>query len=159
MFLYLLVYVAYHSSRWLPRTQRFKFQIVNAVFILVVLIPQIYIMARPKSSRYCSQPLLVNLSASVVLSFIASGFSLLFTLIDPLPQSLWASFHVFGLLSCGHGLCTSVLTLTAAECVKSTPELYYMSVALTVASAVSAGFLLLRGGLWLSNMRPVAQTG
>ncbi|KAF6726097.1 hypothetical protein FQA47_007555 [Oryzias melastigma] len=159
MFLYLLVSAAYHSSRWLPRTRRLKFQIVNVVFILVVLIPQIYIMARPKSSRYCKQPLLINLCVSVALSFIASGFSLLFTLLDPVPQSLWASFHLFGLLSCGHGLSTSILTLTAAECVKSTPELYHMSAALTVASAVSAGVLLLRGGLWLSNRRPAGQTG
>ncbi|KAA8593347.1 hypothetical protein FQN60_009463 [Etheostoma spectabile] len=31
-------------------------------------------MGRPKSSRYCKQPLLNNLSASIALSFIASGF-------------------------------------------------------------------------------------
>ncbi|XP_036955647.1 uncharacterized protein LOC119020451 [Acanthopagrus latus] len=151
MFLYMLIYVAYHSSRWIPRSQRLKFQIVNAVFTVLVLAPQFYVLGRPKSSRYCRHPLLNNLSASIALSFIASGFSVVFTLIDPVPQSLWASYHVFGLLSCGHGLCTTILTLTAAACVKTTPELYYMSLILTVASIFSTGIFMVRGGLRLTN--------
>uniref|UniRef100_UPI0037E76E44 uncharacterized protein n=1 Tax=Semicossyphus pulcher TaxID=241346 RepID=UPI0037E76E44 len=120
MFLYMLIFLAYHGSRWIPRSKRLKFQIVNAVFTALVLVPQFYVMARPKSSRYCSQPLLNNLSASIALSFIAAGFSVIFTLIDPVPPSLWASYHVFGLLTCGHGLCTAILTLTAASCVRNT---------------------------------------
>lgn len=90
---------------------------------------------------------------------------MLFTAIDPVPPSLWASYHVFGLLSWGHGLCTAILTLTAAACVRtrakprcypdfcelqtdsrtvtlqveSTPELYYLSLSLTLASACSTG--------------------
>ncbi|XP_032370427.1 probable intracellular septation protein A [Etheostoma spectabile] len=153
MFLYMLIFMAYHSSRWIPRNQRLKFQIVNAVFTALVLVPQFYIMGRPKSSRYCKQPLLNNLSASIALSFIASGFSVIFTLIDPVPQSLWASFHVFGLLTCGQGLCTTILTLTAAPCAKTTPELYYISLILTVASILSTGFFMVRGGLWLTNRK------
>lgn len=94
---------------------------------------------------------------------------MIFTLTDPVHQSLWAAYHVFGLLSCGQGLCTTILTLTAAACVrkkkailasstpqknscsmsmismyvcsqaKTTPELYYMSLVLTVVSAISTG--------------------
>lgn len=98
------------------------------------------------------------------------GFAVIFTLTDPVHQSLWAAYHVFGLLSCGQGLCTTILTLTAAACVrkkksnisqfnpskktpaayqwflctvcsqaKTTPELYYMSLVLTVVSAISTG--------------------
>lgn len=155
MFLYTLILMAYHSSRWIPRNQRLKFQTVNAVFMAIVLVPQFYVMARPKSSRYCRQPLLNNLSASIALSFIASGFSVIFTVIDPVPQSLWALYHVFGLLSFGQGLCTAILTLTAAACAKTTPELYYMSLALTVASIFSTGFFVVRGGLWLTKRWPV----
>ncbi|XP_051269799.1 uncharacterized protein LOC127371169 [Dicentrarchus labrax] len=151
MFLYMLIFMAYHSSRWIPKNQRLKFQIVNAVFTALVLVPQFYVMGRPKSSRYCRQPLLNNLSASIALSFIASGFSVIFTLIEPVPQSLWAAYHVFGLLTCGQGLCTAILTLTAAACAKTTPELYYMSLILTVASIFSTGFFTVRGGLWLTN--------
>ncbi|XP_039653912.1 uncharacterized protein LOC120557543 [Perca fluviatilis] len=153
MFLYMLIFMAYHSSRWIPRNQRLKFQIVNAVFTALVLVPQFYVMGRPKSSRYCRQPLLNNLSASIALSFIASGFSVIFTLIDPVPQSLWASYHVFGLLTCGQGLCTTILTLTAAACAKTTPELYYISLTLTVASISSTGFFMVRGALWLTNRK------
>ncbi|XP_042262650.1 uncharacterized protein LOC121894245 isoform X2 [Thunnus maccoyii] len=114
-------------------------------------------MGRPKSSRYCRQPLLNNLSASIALSFIASGFAVIFTLIDPVPQGLWASCHVFGLMSFGHGVCTAILTLTAAACAKTTPELYYMSLILTVASIFSTGFFMVRGGLWLTNRLPVTE--
>lgn len=53
---------------------------------------------------------------------LSIGFSVLFTMMDPVPQSLWASCHVFGLLSWGHGLCTAVLTLTAAACVRTWPR-------------------------------------
>ncbi|XP_035760432.1 uncharacterized protein LOC102796316 [Neolamprologus brichardi] len=112
-------------------------------------------MGRPKSSRYCRQPLLNNLSASVALSLMASGFAVIFTLTDPVHQSLWAAYHVFGLLSCGQGLCTTILTLTAAACAKTTPELYYMSLVLTVVSAISTGFFMVRGGLWLTNRHSV----
>ncbi|XP_035007711.1 uncharacterized protein LOC124851082 isoform X2 [Hippoglossus stenolepis] len=153
------VFMAYHGSRWIPRSKRLRFQLLNAGFTAIVLAPQFYVLARPKSSRYCRQPLLNNLSASVALSFIASGFSVIFTLLDPVPQSLWASYHVFGLLSCGQGLCTTILTLTATACAKTTPELYYMSLILTVASIFSTGFFTVRGGRWLSNRRPVTDPG
>ncbi|XP_056886155.1 uncharacterized protein LOC130524232 [Takifugu flavidus] len=139
MFFYMLIFLAFHGSRWIPRGQRLRFQIVNAVFTMLLLVPQFYVMGRPKSSRYCRQPLLNNLSASIAFSFVASSFSVLFTMMDPIPQSLWASYHVFGLLSWGHGLCTAVLTLTAAACVETTPELYYTSLSLTVASVCSTG--------------------
>lgn len=52
-------------------------------------------------------------------SLLLIGFSVIFTLMDPVPQSLWASYHVFGLLSCGQGLCTAILTLTAEACVRT----------------------------------------
>ncbi|XP_059184856.1 uncharacterized protein LOC131968130 [Centropristis striata] len=139
MFLYMFILMAYHSSRWIPRSQRIKFQIVNGVFAAVVLVPQLYVLGRPRSWRYCKQPLLNNLSASIASSFIASGFSVIFTLIDPVPQSLWASYHMFGLLTCVQGLCTVILTLSAAACAKTTTELYYMSLILTVASIFSTG--------------------
>ncbi|MED6248278.1 hypothetical protein ATANTOWER_030722 [Ataeniobius toweri] len=158
MFLYMLIFMGYHSSRWIPLNQRLKFQIVNAVFVAVVLAPQLYVMGRPKSSRYCRQPLLNNLSASLALSIVASGLSVVFTLLDPVPQGLWAAYHAFGLLSCGHGLCTTILTLTAAACAKTTTELYYMSVALTVASAFSTGFFMVRSGLWLTKRQAVTGT-
>lgn len=46
------------------------------------------------------------------------GFAVILTLMDPVLQGLWASYHVFGVLSFGHGVCTTILTLTAAACVR-----------------------------------------
>lgn len=56
---------------------------------------------------------------SLVSYLVPSGFSVIFTLLDLVPQPLWASYHMFGLLSCGHGLCTVILTLTASACVRT----------------------------------------
>ncbi|XP_057703006.1 uncharacterized protein LOC130922310 [Corythoichthys intestinalis] len=151
MFLYSLILLAYHSSRWIPRNRRLKFQIVNAVFTALVLVPQLYVMTRPKSARYCKQPLLNNLAASIALSIIATGFSVVFTLLEPVPQGLWAACHFFGLVSFGQGMCGAILTLTAASCATTTPELYHMSLFLMVASILSTVVLAVKGGLWLTE--------
>ncbi|XP_071190990.1 uncharacterized protein [Salvelinus alpinus] len=152
---YALVYMAYHTSRWLPRDERLKFQIINAVFVALVLIPQLFVLTRPKSSRYCQQPLLNNLTAFIVLSFMATGFAVTFTLIDPVPQSFRAAYHGFGLVSFVQGLCTIALTLTAQQCAKTTPELYYLSLILSLACILSTAFFLVKGGFWVkTNMLP-----
>ncbi|CAB1314654.1 unnamed protein product [Coregonus sp. 'balchen'] len=126
---YALVNMAYHTSRWLPRDQRLKL---------------------PKSSRYCQQPLLNNLTAFIVLSFMAT---VTFTLIDPVPQCFRAAYHGFGLVSFGQGLCTIALTLTAQQCAKTTPELYYLSLILSLACILSTAFFLVKGGLWVTTNR------
>ena len=48
---------------------------------------------------------------------VQTGFSVLFTVIEPVPSSFRAAYHVFGLISFGQGLCTTMLTLTATSCV------------------------------------------
>ncbi|XP_072308584.1 uncharacterized protein [Eucyclogobius newberryi] len=151
MFLYLLIFMAYFGCRRIPRSQRIKFQLVNVMFTALVLGPQLYVLTRPESSRYCKQPLLNNLSASIVLSCIAVGFSVVFTLLEPVPLSVWRCYYMFGLLSFGHALGTVIITSTAAPCAKTTPELYYISLVLTVASVVSTVFLVVKCGLWLIN--------
>ncbi|KAK7915986.1 hypothetical protein WMY93_011747 [Mugilogobius chulae] len=92
-----------------------------------------------------------NLTVSIVLSCIAAGFSVLFTLLEPVPLTVWRGFYVFGLLSFGQGLSTVILTSTAASCAKTTPELYYMSLVLTVASVMGTGFFVVKCSLWLIN--------
>ncbi|XP_030231401.1 uncharacterized protein LOC115557604 isoform X3 [Gadus morhua] len=153
MFHYMLVYLMHYTSRRIPSNERLKL---------------------PKSSRYCQQPLLNNLSASLAMSIIASGFSVLLTVLEPVPVSFRAAYHVFGLLSFGQGLCTTILTLTATSCVSqasrcyqntlpfsldadTTPELYYLSLTLTVACVASTTFFAVKGGMWIMKSLPVAQ--
>ncbi|XP_030231399.1 uncharacterized protein LOC115557604 isoform X1 [Gadus morhua] len=174
MFHYMLVYLMHYTSRRIPSNERLKFQTVNAICLAFVLVPQFYVMGRPKSSRYCQQPLLNNLSASLAMSIIASGFSVLLTVLEPVPVSFRAAYHVFGLLSFGQGLCTTILTLTATSCVSqasrcyqntlpfsldadTTPELYYLSLTLTVACVASTTFFAVKGGMWIMKSLPVAQ--
>ncbi|XP_059925075.1 uncharacterized protein LOC132470452 isoform X2 [Gadus macrocephalus] len=157
MFHYMLVYLMHYTSRRIPSNERLKFQTVNAICLAFVLVPQFYVMGRPKSSRYCQQPLLNNLSAFLAMSIIASGFSVLLTVLEPVPVSFRAAYHVFGLLSFGQGLCTTILTLTATACADTTPELYYLSLTLTVACVASTTFFAVKGGMWIMKSLPVAQ--
>ncbi|XP_036386608.1 uncharacterized protein LOC118778917 [Megalops cyprinoides] len=97
---YCLVHTAYHLSRRLPKHRRLKL---------------------PRSSRYCQQPLLNNLACFIMLSLVATGFAVVVTLLDPVPQSFKAAFHVFGVVSFTEGLCTTALTATAANCLAAAP--------------------------------------
>ncbi|XP_066547451.1 uncharacterized protein LOC136714048 [Amia ocellicauda] len=148
---YCLAHTAHHLSRWLPKHDRLKFQIIVVTFVTIVLVPQLYVLIRPKSARFCQQPLLGNLTCSIALTFMASGFAVVLTLKDPIPQALKAAFHAFGVASFTAGLCTTVLTASAAPCAKTTPELYYLSLMLSVGSMLATGFFLAMGGFWAAN--------
>ncbi|KAL2090615.1 hypothetical protein ACEWY4_012878 [Coilia grayii] len=156
MFHHFLAYAAFHASRWLPRAQRLRFQIILVIFVVVVLAPQLYVLTRqvqvfismPRSSRYCQQPLLSNLIAFIILSFIATGFAVALTLMDPVPASFRVAFHLFGVVSFTQGLCTTLFTLQAADCAWTTTELYYLSLVLSWACILSAVFYMFRGCFW-----------
>ncbi|XP_041945868.1 uncharacterized protein LOC121707401 [Alosa sapidissima] len=155
MFHYFVAYTAFLCSRWLPRDQRLRFQIILVTFVVVLLTPQLYVLTRPRSSRYCQQPILNNLIVFIIFSFIATGFSVALTLLDPVPQSFIVAFHLFGVLSFAHGLCTTLLTLLATDCAWTTTELYYLSLVLSWACILSTGFFMARASLWLiSKMWP-----
>ncbi|XP_073808574.1 uncharacterized protein isoform X3 [Danio rerio] len=135
-----LVHAAFQTSRWLPKDQRLKFQVVLFVFVVLFLTPQFYVLSRPKSSRYCEKPLLNNLIVFIVFSFIAT---------DPVPKTIRAAFHTFGLFSFIEGLCTVILTLTAPQCANTTTELYIFSLVASWACIFSTAFFVVRGGLCL----------
>ncbi|NP_001353333.1 uncharacterized protein isoform X2 [Danio rerio] len=144
-----LVHAAFQTSRWLPKDQRLKFQVVLFVFVVLFLTPQFYVLSRPKSSRYCEKPLLNNLIVFIVFSFIATGLSIAITLTDPVPKTIRAAFHTFGLFSFIEGLCTVILTLTAPQCANTTTELYIFSLVASWACIFSTAFFVVRGGLCL----------
>nr|XP_056721467.1 uncharacterized protein LOC130491702 [Euleptes europaea] len=149
---FFLAHAAYHFSRWLPKHHRLRFQ--AAVFILgfSALLLQIYILLRPKSSRYCGQPLLYNLVGSIVFTFFTIGLALLLVMMEPLTGELKIIFSIFGMGSFAEGICTAILTSLAAQCVKTTPELYYTSVVLSVSSMFSTAFFSVLGLFWFANM-------
>ncbi|XP_066522575.1 uncharacterized protein [Hoplias malabaricus] len=130
MFHHFLVHAAFQSSRWLPRDQRMKL---------------------PKSIRYCEKPLLNNLIASIVFSFLATGLAVALTLTDPVPKSVRAVYHTFGVLSFANGLCTIILTHSAPQCAKTTPELYLFSLVFSWACGLSTVFFVIRWFLWTSH--------
>ncbi|XP_041129565.1 uncharacterized protein LOC121328682 isoform X1 [Polyodon spathula] len=151
MFHYCLAHTAYHLSRRLPRHGRLKFQVIVVLFVTVILAPQLYVLLRPKSARFCQQPLLNNLTCFIVFTLITTGFTTVLTLVDPVPQEVKAGFHVYGVASFAVGLCTTVLTARAPQCAKTTPELYYLSLVLSVCCMLSTAFFLIIGACWIAN--------
>ncbi|KAM7323920.1 hypothetical protein ACRRTK_016225 [Alexandromys fortis] len=146
-----LVHTAYHLHCWLPRSHRLS-QVVVFLFGIGTLTLQFYVLLRPRSSRHCSQPLLANLVGSIVFTFFTLGLIILLTQMEPAPQALRTVFSVFAVGSFGEGACTVLLTVLASDCEKTSPELYYLSVLLSVGSLISTVLFSGMGLIWLSKV-------
>ncbi|KAM6216900.1 uncharacterized protein ACDL77_003656 [Rhynchocyon petersi] len=132
-----LAHTAHYVHCWLPRLQMIRLWVTVSLLGLAALAVQFYVLLRPRSSQYCSQPLLINLVVSIIFTFFAIGFTVLLIQLEPVPMAIKKMFSAFGVLSFGEGVCTLVLTVLAKDCEKTTPELYYMSVLLSVSSLTS----------------------
>ncbi|KAF6109858.1 hypothetical protein HJG60_011049 [Phyllostomus discolor] len=147
-----LAHSAYHAHRALPPSHRRRLRVTVSLLGIAALLLQFYVLLRPSSSQYCSQPLLNNLVGSIVFTYFTIGFSVLLTHMEPAPRALKRMFSVFGVGSFGEGVCTVVLTALAADCEKTTPELYYLSVLLSGSSVVSTVLFSGQGLLWLASV-------
>ncbi|XP_062822073.1 uncharacterized protein LOC134294530 isoform X2 [Anolis carolinensis] len=147
-----LAHAAYHMGRILPKRHHFRLQLVIFATGISVLLLQLHILLRPKSARYCSQPLLYNLVGSIVFTFFATGLSLLLVMLEPIPWELKTAFSTFGVASFAQGVCTTALTALATQCAKTTPELFYFSVILSVSNVMTAAFFCILAPFWLANM-------
>ncbi|XP_029332263.1 uncharacterized protein LOC115030877 [Mus caroli] len=146
-----LVHTAYHLHCWLPRSHRLS-QVTVLLLGISTLTLQFYVLLRPRSSRFCSQPLLANLVGSMVFTLLTLGLFVLLTQTELAPLALRTALVVFGVASFGEGVCSGLLTLLASDCEKTTPELYYVSVVLSVGSLVSTVLFSGMGLIWLSKV-------
>uniref|UniRef100_A0A8L2QB16 Leucine zipper and CTNNBIP1 domain containing n=1 Tax=Rattus norvegicus TaxID=10116 RepID=A0A8L2QB16_RAT len=146
-----LVHTAYHLHCWLPRSHRLS-QVAVFLFGMGTLTLQLFVLLRPRSSRYCSQPLLANLVGNMVFTLLSLGLFVLLTQAELAPLTLRTTLAVFGVASFGEGVCSGLLTLLAPDCEKTTPELYYLSVLLSVGSLVSTVLFSGMGLIWLSKV-------
>lgn len=53
----------------------------------------------------------------ITVSISAEGLAVTLTLTDPVPKSIRAAYHTFGVLSFTQGLCTIILTFNSPQCV------------------------------------------
>ncbi|KAM4872895.1 uncharacterized protein RHO17_010390 [Thomomys bottae] len=216
-----LAHTGYRLHCQLPRSQRLRLQATVLFLGVMTLLLQFYVLLRPRSALYCSQPLLINLVGNIVLSFFTFskcvvvicqapskyynllhtartplrivkgqfssslhneaclkankqrqvcisellkvtkpmlflfhlGLAVLLTQMEPVPRALKGMLGVLGVGSCGEGVCTVGFTVLASDCEKSTPELYYLSVLLSVGSLVSTVLYAGMGLIWLSGVR------
>uniref|UniRef100_UPI00398EF5CF uncharacterized protein isoform X1 n=1 Tax=Pristiophorus japonicus TaxID=55135 RepID=UPI00398EF5CF len=149
---YCLVHAAYHFSRQLPKRSRAKFEILVVLLVTIFLFPQIFVLVRPRSARYCDQPLLNNLTSFIIFTFLMTGFTVLLTLMDPIPREVRVTFHVYGVGSFGQGILTTAFTVSAPQCANTTPELYYLSLVLSVLSVLATVFIVFLIPFWIANI-------
>ncbi|XP_032232373.1 uncharacterized protein LOC116614909 [Nematostella vectensis] len=151
MWFYFLSHVAYHFTRWFPKDNRTVVRIVVILWSLLFLVPQVYVILLPRSSKFCDQPLLSISVACVVFTFAMIAFSFLFTMMEPVPWQLKIAFHFFGFGSLLMGLVLFASTLDAETCVLYTPELFYLCMSFGIFAILSSGFILLMLPFWLVN--------
>ncbi|XP_078002352.1 uncharacterized protein LOC110199399 [Phascolarctos cinereus] len=147
MIYFTLVHTAYHLHHWLPRPTRLRLsiyfrgdsssQVTGEPAGLGIKLSCGMLISRPRSAHYCSQPLLCNLVVNIIFAFLTIGLALLLTQVEPGPKALGGLFVVFGVASFAEGVCTMVFTALAFNCEKTTPELYHLSLLLSVGSLVS----------------------
>ncbi|XP_077881367.1 uncharacterized protein LOC144367858 [Ictidomys tridecemlineatus] len=155
-----LAHTAYYLHCWLPRSHQLRLKVTVFLFGITSLVLQFYVLLRPRSSRYCSQPLLTNLVGNIIFTFFTIGLTVLLLQMEPVPRALKRMLCVFGAGSFSKGVCTIVLTILASDCEKTTPELYYLSVLLSVGSLVSTVLFSGMGLIQLSRVtcpRPEAK--
>uniref|UniRef100_A0A8C5ZTT8 Uncharacterized protein n=1 Tax=Marmota marmota marmota TaxID=9994 RepID=A0A8C5ZTT8_MARMA len=146
-----LAHTAYYLHCWLPRSHQLS-KVTVFLFGITSLVLQFYVLLRPRSSRYCSQPLLTNLVGNIIFTFFTIGLTVLLLQMEPVPRALKMMCCVFGAGSFSEGVCTMVLTILASDCEKTTPELYYLSVLLSVGSLVSTVLFSGMGLIQLSRV-------
>ncbi|XP_064642898.1 uncharacterized protein LOC135497110 [Lineus longissimus] len=152
MWFYLWPHTVYHLMRWFPRNNRVKARVVVILFTLALLVPQFVILFQPHTGRYCGGHLLELLITGVVLSFLMAGFSIIFSIMDPVANQIKIAFHVSGVINLLYLVSCTVLFFTkSADCLVNTQELYYYSLAMLTLSLVAAALLLVTIPFWIAN--------
>lgn len=151
MWFYFMSHVTYHLTRWFPKDDRKRIRIAIILFSLTFIIPQLYVITLDTSSRYCDEPLLEIAVASLIFTIAMIAFTFLFTMMEPVPWQVKIAFHFFGFASFLMGLVQFGSTMTSSDCWFNTPELYALSLSLSIFAILSLGFLLLMLPFWLVN--------
>lgn len=151
MWHYMWPHLAYHVARVFPRYDRLKIRVLLIVLSFAILVPQLVVMTNPRSSRFCGSHLLELLVASVLLTFFSIGFATLFSLLEPVPPRLKACFHAYGVVVFVYSLVFVVETLDAGECKTYSPELFWLSTILALASCFSLASVAVLAPFWALN--------
>lgn len=151
MWQYLWPHFIYHLMRWFPRNNRKKIFILLVIFSLALFVPQFYVLALKKTTRWCIQPLFELLVVSIIFTVIAVGFTILFMLMYPVPRQVKVAFHIFGLICFIESLVHIGLTAQASDCKTTTVELYYLCYGYSWVSAASIIFFFIMIPFWLIN--------
>ncbi|XP_076472660.1 uncharacterized protein LOC143302053 [Babylonia areolata] len=152
MWQYMWAHTVYHLIRWFPRNNRIKITLVVMALTVAMLMPQLWVLLQKHTTRWCSQPLFPMLITSIVFTFFVIGFAFLFVTMVPVPREVKIAFHVFGLVNFITGIIQVVFTSNAEDCNSSTEELYKMSLALAILSAIALVYIVLLLPFWVVNV-------
>ncbi|CAH3181084.1 unnamed protein product, partial [Porites lobata] len=131
-------------------------------FALMFIIPQVYVIQLPPSSRTCDEPLLNISVAGVVFTFAMIAFTFLFAIMEPVPWQLKIAFHFFGFGSLILGMVLFASTFASELCQGYAPELYYLCLSFGIFALLTTGrfdtcvellsrFLVIMLPFWLMN--------
>ncbi|XP_046851189.1 uncharacterized protein LOC124444618 isoform X2 [Xenia sp. Carnegie-2017] len=151
MWFYFMSHVAYHLTRWFPKDDRQRIRITLVLLSLIFIVPQVYVLMLDKTTRYCDQPLLEIAVASLIFTFGMIAFTILFTMMEPVPWQLKIAFHFFGFASFLMGLVQFGSTMSSNDCWFNTPELYSLSLSFSIIAILTTVFLLMMLPFWLIN--------
>ncbi|XP_044173177.1 uncharacterized protein LOC114968126 isoform X2 [Acropora millepora] len=139
MWYYFVAHCAYHFTRWFPKDSRGAVRLSVLLMSFAFVIPQIYVIQLPRSSRFCDEPLLNITVAGIVFTFAMIAFTFLFAMMEPVPWQLKIAFHFFGFGSLILGMVLFASTLASEACSNFTPELYYLCLSLGIFAVLSTG--------------------
>jgi len=151
MWHYFIPHAVFHLMRWFPKNNRIKIRVLLILCVLCVLIPEIYVLVNPRSTRFCAFPLFNMLATGICFTFFMIGFSILFALMDPVPYQLKMTFHVFGGCTFLYSIIQAAYGLQAQECGIYSEELYWFELAEGILCILCISFFLLTVPFWIAN--------
>ncbi|KAL5250837.1 hypothetical protein ACHWQZ_G016545 [Mnemiopsis leidyi] len=144
-FCYILVrYFPFHNRRTL------RFLLIGATFIM--LLPQIILLQDQRNWRDCDRNLLQLLITSVIFSVSTVCFTVIFSIMEPIPWVIKLAFHIFGGIVFIFQLVLDAKSLSEDHyCSVTVPQLYTYMYILAVVGTLCMIFYILLVPFWLLN--------
>lgn len=137
MWHYFWAHMVYHCARLCSRNRTRKCPLATLlIFITVItLAPQLWIIyIRDFYIMFCPFPIYNLVVASVVFTIFMIGFSVIFSIMEPVHQSVKYAFHVFGVADLIFELLFITYTFKSFVCAISATEMFVVCVLMSLGS-------------------------
>ncbi|XP_064384838.1 uncharacterized protein LOC135333739 isoform X2 [Halichondria panicea] len=114
----------------------------------LIVLPEFY-------TRFCLYPVHALLVVQVMLSVVMLGLCLLFVTMEPVPELVKWSFHLYGLMDLPFGLGFLVTFFLPGSCAQNEEVLsvYIISLLTVIGTLFSIAYFAILAPLWVLNSR------